>query len=733
MRQFLSAVLLYFVFLATADAAPFMGAYSPGIGGITIGTAGTGFHSGYTLAAGDDFVAPLNIVNISGPLNHYFPTKAYSAGARGNTGQLAMQYDNDPYNFGAQDANRGVALGSNNISQAGSLITLLARVQNSNETGKIGSGRSVTTAMIDTSGYVTFSPPCIIEAYVKLPVNNPSLGAVPSGWHPTFWIRNSNSPNAGDTPGLEYDMEADTYNGSAPNAFHNNVNAYTAPGWVSSEGNGTTDAVFDSKFHLLSMELTTTFIKYYLDGTLQATVSGDTTSPNKPYYALFTNHLINPTTISDWVTAGATGMPMVVDYYRIWLPTAQYPSAIIQPTQNLPNIQVAYNTPITYIFPSATALWGSAITDYVSGRKFEDYEPGSSTDFTGNYIQFPPGLTYNSGTRTLTGITSDLQPGRIHTMATPAYQAGGAVEYVARGYIDVGPNITNSSISYSNSAASYDLYSIAKCGTLLPKTMSVTGLPAGLSFNPSTFLITGTATIGSYTINVSTTNSSGQSASQNITLAVTGGSSAPTLDGSATNFGNAQNGMVTLSTTQINDVIIVDAAVTGNAGAAASSVSDTAGLTWTKRTSQTIVSGTEMSEWWAVSSGILTSDVITINGNANATGFRHTAFGVNNANTTTPFDTNVSLPAKSLGTTATALTETISTTHPNDMLIAFLRSTASLGTVTEPSGFTQIQGSSATDASYEGITSTQSNLGVAYSWTGATTNSGLIVDAIQGN
>ena len=174
---------------------------------------------------------------------------------------------------------------------------------------------------------------------------------------------------------------------------------------------------------------------------------------------------------------------------------------------------------MNYNFPSAASLWGAGVTDYCQAIKFEDYEPGSNSAFAGDYFQFPSGLTYNSTTRNLSGITSDQQPGRIHVACTP-YVAGGTVGYVARGYIDVGPHITTTTISYSNGAGSYDVYPITNCGTLVPKVMTVTGLPSGLSFNNTTGLITGTATTGAYSITVGVTNSSGQNVTQSVTLTV---------------------------------------------------------------------------------------------------------------------------------------------------------------------------------------------------------------------
>jgi Putative Ig domain len=98
--------------------------------------------------------------------------------------------------------------------------------------------------------------------------------------------------------------------------------------------------------------------------------------------------------------------------------------------------------------------------------------------------------------------------------------SGGGIGYVARGYIDIGPLIAEGAASYSDEAGTLDMCSLGDCGTLLPKTMSITGLPSGLRFSPTTFHITGTAAAGAYGIKMTVTNSSGQKVSEDISLKV---------------------------------------------------------------------------------------------------------------------------------------------------------------------------------------------------------------------
>lgn len=196
------------------------------------------------------------------------------------------------------------------------------------------------------------------------------------------------------------------------------------------------------------------------------------------------------------------------------------------------------------------------------------------------------------------------------------------------------------------------------------------------------------------------------------------------LDGSATAFGAT----VTLSTSLTNDVICCFIKyVSGQP----TSITDTAGLTWIRR----YTSGTQgvnacLDLWYAISPGILTADVITPVG---ATGTpRYLVFGVNGANTTTPFDVNVSLPAASVGIAGNTNTKTISTTNANTMLLACIDTGNTFPTFTEPTGFTQIiNAAGSMDASYQIVSSVQSSVAITYSWVNSGIAACMLVDAIQ--
>lgn len=154
---------------------------------------------------------------------------------------------------------------------------------------------------------------------------------------------------------------------------------------------------------------------------------------------------------------------------------------------------------------------------------------------------------------------------------------------------------------------------------------------------------------------------------------------------------------LTLSTTNASDIIGV-AALINNASVSTlsqiTSISDTAGLTWTKRVQVSPVDPgapltfDDLEFWTAKSSGVLTSDVITLHfGTSNALFSTITAFGISGAQFAgSQFDTNGSLPASNTNTTGTL---TLSTTAANTMLLGIHRFSAT-SQPTAGAGFTAI-------------------------------------------
>ena len=104
-----------------------------------------------------------------------------------------------------------------------------------------------------------------------------------------------------------------------------------------------------------------------------------------------------------------------------------------------------------------------------------------------------------------------------------AYKTTGATFKPLRFNIYRGPNITTSSTlsATHGSAYSHDFYPECDVGIVIPKTMSITGLPAGLTDNGNG-TVTGTPTsAGNTNITISCTNNAGQQAQKSVQLQVT--------------------------------------------------------------------------------------------------------------------------------------------------------------------------------------------------------------------
>src|SRR6185312_1133023 len=120
-----------------------------------------------------------------------------------------------------------------------------------------------------------------------------------------------------------------------------------------------------------------------------------------------------------------------------------------------------------------------------------------------------------------------------------------------------------------------------------------------------------------------------------------------TANGAATSSASTT---VTLTTSKTNDDIIVAVASRrGSSFTTVSSVSDTAGLSWAKRSSVTLDNvgsnfHMDMEIWLANSPAALSNDVITVTLAAVPDTLQVIAFGLNGVPSSSPWDANGSLP-----------------------------------------------------------------------------------------
>ncbi|MGH9918420.1 MAG: hypothetical protein ACRD6W_06070, partial [Nitrososphaerales archaeon] len=147
----------------------------------------------------------------------------------------------------------------------------------------------------------------------------------------------------------------------------------------------------------------------------------------------------------------------------------------------------------------------------------------------------------------------------------------------------------------------------------------------------------------------------------------------------------------TLSTGYSDDVIFVS--VTDSFGTNdLTSLSDSAGLTWTLRQSLTGSSNYDIYTYYAIAQSSLSSDSITAQFNGGSHGSapndRIMAIGISGANTASPFDPNLGTAPTHTGTNA-APTVTFTTTNAKDLIIGTVADTSD--TITAgASGYTAI-------------------------------------------
>lgn len=168
---------------------------------------------------------------------------------------------------------------------------------------------------------------------------------------------------------------------------------------------------------------------------------------------------------------------------------------------------------------------------------------------------------------------------------------------------------------------------------------------------------------------------------------------APSVDGTAEHtWASGSSASVNLTTTSANNVIIVGIALFQNhgAGTTVSSVTSS-GLTFTKRVGtivdDSVRSGADFDYeyWWAPSTGILTSQTISITSSASInTGFL-TAFGVAGAyNITNPWDSYSSLPFVQVSTVYPHNTGSIITNQANSLVLGFTAAYSASTTMVYP-------------------------------------------------
>jgi hypothetical protein len=494
----------------TGVATPF---YPDVIGGVTVGDAGTGFLANYNLMWGEDF-DKLEIVGPNKPRGKWFTTKTYSPGSRGSDTALDTGYDTDPLMTGYLDSNRGVPVGFDNLSVADSVAKVQARPATSGaELDNIPSGRTNLMAVLFGpgvghwyAGAQTTDDICY-EARVRF------TSGAPRGWHPTVWTLSL-------TPVIEYDSDECDFEGNSTGGYLKR-NFWNTGTHTSSAGSAGVVDIYDGDWHNVALVMNTTFLRLYIDGVQTDTINSSANAKSKPAYPIISSHIFDGVYESedyvqaDW-DAAPDGAQIDVDYIRIWSRASKthYVPLVAFADQN-----VDYGDSVVIQLPTAAEIWGTAPTnEYLQVVPTEENSP--DVTHSALFTQFPTGVSYDSGTRQ---ITVDITSGNTGAMefVLSAWETGGTGRPL-RFRVNLGPNVTQADLAYApGDTVDLDLYAACDVGILTPKTVTVSGLSgSGLSYDPDTGHLTGTAVAGDYTMTVEVTNRVGQTVSKDVAVTV---------------------------------------------------------------------------------------------------------------------------------------------------------------------------------------------------------------------
>lgn len=166
--------------------------------------------------------------------------------------------------------------------------------------------------------------------------------------------------------------------------------------------------------------------------------------------------------------------------------------------------------------------------------------------------------------------------------------------------------------------------------------------------------------------------------------------SPPTLDGSASNQSSGSaTCTVTLTTTQSNDIIIVDISTELNTGVPIVSSVTATGLTFAQANAVFNSAGqVRLERWWAAAASPLSAVVITVTLSAASDDTVIAAYGVNGAaSLTSPFDTG---STTNNGPAANPNIASWTTGHANGLLLLSFGAMINISTSGTVTGFTQI-------------------------------------------
>ncbi|QPH38524.1 Ig-like domain-containing protein [Pedobacter endophyticus] len=351
--------------------------------------------------------------------------------------------------------------------------------------------------------------------------------------NPQIVFNGSTLTNA--TPGFAYAKQLDVATGGTPGFTYALAPGSSLPAGLSLSSTGiitgTPTAPNTYTFSVVAKDaknctatasytLTVTTALALTPGTLPEGITGTiyptqtipaATGGTGPY--TYTANNLPPGLTFNPATREITGTPTVPGQYTI-------PVTVTDANGNAitSNYTVKVTDPL--VLTAATLAAGTTGTVYTT--QIIPSATGGTTPYTYSATGLPPGLSFNPTTRAITGTPT--ASGTFTTAVTVTDADGKTVTTNYAIVINDQLLLPAATLPNGTEGVAYAAQTLpAAVGGVGPYTYVATGIPAGLTFNPSTRQITGTPTqAGNYTISATATDSEGRTASNTYALRVVG-------------------------------------------------------------------------------------------------------------------------------------------------------------------------------------------------------------------
>jgi hypothetical protein len=505
------------------------------IGGVAVGSAGSGIFSGFSLQTGDDFdTLP---VRHSGrtPTGRYASSTPHSGIRRLGAGAPAEIYI-DP-DWAGWHSDSPTPYGVDPMTVAGSVLTITAS-PNSNASAYYGSMPTTYTGLDSTgqgdgqskpkliSGCLDTWPSFLVSAagdfmfFAKFK----APAGVARNWWPSMWTTAiANWPDYGEIDVFEQIKDPSTGAITYGSTMHGSTSDGAGDSFVSIVGKGTRPVPSDT-WVTYGVKKQGTTLTFYDDSVSQGTlaVAGSYTSSrvsrlrgaHRLRMEMNVGNFDSQTfSIGDWPKT------LNIDWWQCWVPTSVY-----QPT-----VAPIVMTPIlttpggswAATFPSAVSLYGSTPTTEEYDAWFDnDDAPGQETKAGSTAGILPGGMTIDMTGRTTSGTVPTTRGGRTGILFAGAFAAGGQARQALM-LFDVAPAVqatlfSNLSLSAGATISQVIAFTDFHSGSLGPHTYTVTSDQSWptISYGANNWSVTLGGTVGTAgqvaTLTIKATNRNGQ-------------------------------------------------------------------------------------------------------------------------------------------------------------------------------------------------------------------------------